>query len=243
MIDRNNIPRHIAIIMDGNGRWAKERGLPRSSGHREGIERVRETVNSAAELGVKVVTFFAFSTENWERPKKEIDVLMRFLENFLDREVSKLNKNNIRFVVIGRDDPIPKDIQRKIREAERRTQGNTGLVMILALNYGSRQEIVDAAKRFARSVASGEAGIDDLDTEKFSSYFYTAGFPDPDLFIRTSGEMRISNFLLWQLSYAELYFCRKNWPDFKRPDLIEAIEEYQKRERRFGRINVVKKDN
>jgi len=227
--------------MDGNGRWAKERGLPRTAGHREGAERVREIVNAALELGVKVVTFFAFSTENWNRPKSEINMLMRFLEDFLDREVKKMNKNNIRFQVIGRDEPLPKVIQKKIKEASRVTKGNNALVMVLALNYGSRQEIVDAVKKFAGSVSRGETDIEDIDVDTFSSYLYTKGLPDPDLLIRTSAETRISNFLLWQLSYAELYFCRKYWPDFKRADLIEAIEEYQKRERRFGRINVLKK--
>ncbi len=243
MLDKNSIPRHIAIIMDGNGRWAKERGLPRSAGHREGVQRVREIINSALKLGVKIVTFFAFSTENWDRPKAEINMLMRFLDDFLDREVKKLNKNNIRFIVIGRDEPLPKVIIRKIKEAQRKTRDNNALVMVLALNYGAREEILDAAKKFAGSVAKGEADIEDMDVDRFSSYFYTAGLPDPDLLIRTSGEMRISNFLLWQLSYAELYFCNKNWPDFKREDLIEAIEEYQKRERRFGKIDVNKKNN
>lgn len=241
MFDKDNIPRHIAIIMDGNGRWAQERGLPRTAGHREGVERVREVVNSSLELGVKIVTFFAFSTENWDRPKSEINMLMRFLEDFLDREVRKLNKNNIRFQVIGRWEPLPKIIQRKIKQAMRLTKDNDALVMVLALNYGSRQEIVDAAKKFAGSVSRKETDIEDIDVDTFGDYLYTKGLPDPDLLIRTSGEMRISNFLLWQLSYAELYFCRKYWPDFKRQELIEAIEEYQRRERRFGRINVPKK--
>ncbi|MDD2689770.1 MAG: polyprenyl diphosphate synthase, partial [Candidatus Omnitrophica bacterium] len=172
MIDKNNIPRHIAIIMDGNGRWAKERGLPRTAGHREGAERVREIVNAALELGVKVVTFFAFSTENWNRPKSEINMLMRFLEDFLDREVKKMNKNNIRFQVIGRDEPLPKVIQKKIKEASRVTKGNNALVMVLALNYGSRQEIVDAVKKFAGSVSRGETDIEDIDVDTFSSYLY-----------------------------------------------------------------------
>jgi undecaprenyl diphosphate synthase len=242
-MDDNNIPRHIAIIMDGNGRWAKEKGLPRTAGHREGIERVRETVKGCRELGVKAVTFFAFSTENWNRPKREVSMLMRYLANFLDREIRKMDNDNIRFMVIGAGDPLPEYLQKKIEAAEQKTRDNTGLAVVLALNYGARQEIVAAAKRFAAEVLRGKTRIEDLDADMFSRYFYTAGLPDPDLFIRTSGELRISNFLLWQLSYAELYFPVKYWPDFKRADLEEAIKEYQKRERRFGRIDASKKDN
>jgi undecaprenyl diphosphate synthase len=238
MLNKNNIPKHIAIIMDGNGRWAKERGLPRSVGHREGVQRVREIVKVARESGLSVITFFAFSTENWNRPKKEVDTLMRYLNNFLVREINDLNKNNIRLIVIGQDEPLPKYLQKKIKEAELKTKDNTGMTVVLALNYGARQEIVEAAKRFADSVVGGETNIEDLNPDKFSQYFYTAGLPDPDLLIRTSGEMRISNFLLWQLCYAELYFPKKYWPDFKGRDLEEAIQEYQRRERRFGRINV-----
>jgi len=243
MIDKDKIPKHIAIIMDGNGRWAKEKGLVRTVGHRQGIERIKEIIKAASELGVGVVTFFAFSTENWNRPKEEVNMLMRYLNNFLDRQVKELHKNNIRLIVIGQNDPIPKYLQKKIKEAERKTKDNTGLKMVLALNYGSRQEIVDAAKRFAGSVMRGEIDIEGLDTEAFSRYFYTAGLPDPDILIRTSGEMRISNFLLWQLSYAELYFSKKYWPDFRRADLEEVIREYQNRERRFGGIDAGKKDN
>jgi undecaprenyl diphosphate synthase len=242
MIDKNNIPKHIAIIMDGNGRWAKKKGLGRTAGHREGIERVKEIIRAAAKLGIKVVTFFAFSTENWDRPKSEIDMLMRYLNNFLNHQISELDKNNIRFMVIGKGDPIPKYLQKKLREAEQRTEGNRGIVMVLALNYGSRQEIVDAARKFAYSVLKGEDRIEDLDQDKFSRYLYTAGLPDPDLLIRTSGEMRLSNFLLWQLSYAELYFSKKFWPDFKPSDLEEALMDYQKRERRLGGIYAYKKD-
>jgi undecaprenyl diphosphate synthase len=236
MLDKNNIPKHVAIIMDGNGRWAKERGLPRTAGHRKGIERIKGIVNAARELGIKTVTFFAFSTENWNRPKKEIDMLMHSLNKFLDRQIDELNKNNIRFKVIGKERPLPEYILDKIKKTEDITKGNTGITMVLALNYGSKQEIVDAVKKFTNSVLKGEASPDELDMELFSRYLYTAGLPDPDLLIRTSGEMRISNFLLWQLSYAELYFCKKYWPDFKRSDFEKAIEEYQKRERRFGRI-------
>jgi undecaprenyl diphosphate synthase len=242
MIDKNNIPRHIAIIMDGNGRWAKARGLPRTVGHREGIKRVKEIVKVAAKLGIEAVTFFAFSTENWSRPQREVNMLMRSLNYFLDREVEELDKNNVRLKIIGRDEPIPKTLVSKLREAEFKTKGNTGIVMVLALNYGSRLEIVDAAKKFTHAVLSGNQKIENLNETEFSKYLYTSDLPEPDLLIRTSGEMRISNFLLWQLSYAELYFPRKHWPDFKQEDFYKAIEEYQKRERRFGEIDVDKKD-
>ena len=239
-MDKDTIPKHIAFIMDGNGRWAKEHGLPRSAGHREGAERVRDIVEAASELGVKVVTFFAFSTENWSRPKSEIEILMRYLEHYLDREIKQLHKNNVRFLVIGGGDPLPKYLQKRIRQAEELTRDNKKLTLALALNYGSRQEIVEAAKRFAVDVSIGKLKPEELDTKRFSRYLYTAGLLDPDLLVRTSGEMRISNFLLWQLSYAELYFPDKYWPDFRRADLVEAIEEYQRRERRFGRVNVHK---
>ena len=234
MIDKNNIPKHIAIIMDGNGRWAKSRSLSRTSGHLEGTKRVKEIVKEAADLGVKVVTFFAFSTENWSRPKSEINVLMRYLDHFLVRDVNDMHKRNIRFLVIGRNEPLPAAIQKKIKEAQSKTENNTGLTVVLALNYGSRQEIVDAAKKFAADVVSSNIKINDLDEKMFSRYFYTRGLPDPDLLIRTSKELRVSNFLLWQLSYSELYFPEKFWPDFGPADLREAIEEYQSRDRRFG---------
>ncbi len=236
MIDNNNIPKHVAIIMDGNGRWARERGLPRSAGHRAGIQRVKDIIKAASDLGIKVVTIFAFSTENWARPPKEVNLLIRALNNFLDRQIDELDKNNIRFMVIGQDKPMPQYLLAKIRKAEVRTQGNTGLIFVLALNYGSRQEIVDAVKQFSAAVIKGEAKPEDLNIDNFNNYLYTAGLPDPDLLIRTSGEMRISNFLLWQLSYAELYFPKKYWPDFAKEDLEKAIDIYQGRERRFGKI-------
>jgi undecaprenyl diphosphate synthase len=243
MLDKNNLPKHVAIIMDGNGRWAKEKGLPRTSGHYEGTKRVKEIAEAASQLGIKVLTFFAFSAENWERPKREVSALIRYLDNFLGKEINKLHRNNIRFMAIGRDEPIPKYLQNKIKEAEEKTRDNTGLIMVLALNYGSRQEIIDAVKKFSASLIEGVVNIDDIDEDKFGSYLYTANLPDPDLLIRTSGEMRISNFLLWQLSYTELYFSKKYWPDFYRSDFEEAIEEYQRRERRFGRIDASKKNN
>ncbi|MDD4981276.1 MAG: isoprenyl transferase [Candidatus Omnitrophica bacterium] len=236
MTERNMIPKHVAIIMDGNGRWAKERNLPRSYGHREGVKRVKDIVKAAADLGIKVVTFFAFSTENWVRPKREIGMLMSYLDNFLVQEVNRLHKNNMRFRVIGGSDPLPLGIQNKIKKAEAKTAGNTGLTVVLALNYGSRQEIVEAAKSFANEVILGNLKAENLDVDKFSQYLYTASLADVDFLIRTSGEMRISNFLLWQLSYAELYFTKKLWPDFKAKDFYEAIDDYKERERRFGGI-------
>jgi undecaprenyl diphosphate synthase len=243
MTNKNNIPKHIAIIMDGNGRWANEKHLPRTAGHRVGIDRVKEIVKAAGELGVSVLTLFAFSSENWTRPKREIDMLMRSLSNFLSSQIKDLIKNNIKLITIGRKEPIPEYLQNKIMEAQEKTKHNSGLTVVLALNYGSRQEIVDAVKKFSLAVVDGKENIDDLDVDRFSQYLYTAGLPDPDLLIRTSGEMRISNFLLWQLSYAELYFPKKYWPDFRKQDLNKAIRAYQKRERRFGGIDADKKDN
>lgn len=243
MIQKNNIPKHIAIIMDGNGRWAKERGLPRTAGHRRGIDRIKEIVRTANDLGVKFITFFAFSTENWKRPKVEVEMLMHSLDNFLKNQLNELHKNNIRLIIIGEKDPIPLYLRKSIKKAQESTQDNTGLTVIFALNYGSRQEIINAAKRFAKEVTLGRQNPDNLDQRIFSRFLYTAEIPDPDLLIRTSGEMRISNFLLWQISYAELYFPKKYWPEFGRKDLEKAIEEYQKRERRFGGIDVDKKDN
>ncbi|OGX18166.1 MAG: di-trans,poly-cis-decaprenylcistransferase [Omnitrophica WOR_2 bacterium RBG_13_44_8b] len=243
MIDKDNEPRHIAIIMDGNGRWAKERGLPRTAGHREGIKRVKEIIKSARQLGVQVVTFFAFSSENWSRPKAEVNLLMRFLNNFLDKEISELDKNNVRIIFIGQDEPIPALVQKKMRAAEAKTKHNSGITMALALNYGARQEILDAVKKFMHAVGKGDETVDGLNEANFSRYLYTAELPDPDLLIRTSGENRISNFLLWQLSYAELYFPKKYWPDFRNEDLENAIEIYQKRERRFGGIDAGKKNS
>jgi len=232
----NIIPKHVAIIMDGNGRWAKERALSRTAGHREGIKRAREIIETAGKSGVKVLTLFAFSSENWSRPEKEIGVLMGYLDHFLDREVDKLAKNNVRFRVIGKEEPLSGRIRLKIKQAEEKTSANNGLQLVLALNYGSRQEIIEAAKKFAASVVNKDMDIGSLDEENFSSFLYTHDLPDPDLLIRTSGEMRLSNFLLWQLSYSEFYFPKKYWPDFKDRDFKAALREYEKRQRRFGNI-------
>ncbi len=238
MQDNLKIPRHVAFIMDGNGRWAKERGLARTAGHRQGVQRVKEIIRGAGDLGIQIVTFFAFSAENWSRPKSEINVLMRYLESFLVQEIKYLYKNNMRFTVIGRADPIPKYLQVKIKQAQEKTKENTGLRVVLALNYGGRQEIVDAAKKFAQDVLDKRIKLESLDTQEFNRYLNTADIIDPDLLIRTSNEMRISNFLLWQLSYAEFYFSGKCWPDFGIEELKEAIKEYQKRERKFGGLDV-----
>jgi undecaprenyl diphosphate synthase len=223
--------------MDGNGRWAKEKGLPRSAGHRQGAKQVKEIVRAAADLGVEVVTFFAFSTENWSRPKSEVAVLMRYLREFLHKEIDGLHKNNMRFMVIGRAEPVPQSLQQEIKKAQDKTRDNTGVKVILALNYGGRQEVVDAAKGFARDVLSGAVKADKLEAEDFGKYLYTGGIVDPDLLVRTSGQMRISNFLLWQLSYTELYFTETCWPDFGEEELKKAVREFQKRERRFGGLN------
>ena len=242
MIDRTGIPRHIAFIVDGNGRWAQERHLPRALGHREGMKRVREITSACLEMGVQVVTYFTFSTENWNRPKAEVAVLMRYFDHFLKEEIRVLNKKNIRLLFIGRGSPLPEYLKIRMKQAQQDTRHNTGITMVIAVNYGSRSEIVDAAKKFASAVLKGEKKPDDLDEKLFSSFLYTAGLPDPDLLIRTSGEMRISNFLLWQLSYAEFYFAKKYWPEFMRQDLEKAIREFQRRERRFGAIDVNKKN-
>jgi len=236
IIDRDNIPKHIAIIMDGNGRWAKARGLPRTAGHQEGIKRIKEIVKAANKLGIKYLTIFAFSTENWDRPKEEVDMLMRYLDNFLRNEIEDLNKNNIRLLVIGRDKPLPDYLLKRIRSAEDYTKNNTGMTLVVALNYGARQEIIDAIKKYVCMVKENKEDIHNLNEEKFKNFLYTCDIPDPDLLIRTSGEMRLSNFLLWQISYTEFYFTKKYWPDFTEKDLLEAISDYQKRERRFGRI-------
>jgi undecaprenyl diphosphate synthase len=231
-VDFDRLPEHIAIIMDGNGRWAALRHLPRVEGHRAGIDAVRDTVETAARLGIKVLTLYAFSIENWKRPAAEISTLMMLLKRYLRSELKTLLTNDIKFRVIGRMDDLADDIQDELRAAIDRTAGDTGMLFNIALNYGGRAEIVDAARRAI------EAGIrpEDLDERRFSSFLYTAGQPDPDLLIRTSGEMRVSNYLLWQIAYAEIYVTETLWPDFRRRHLLEAVLAYQKRERRYGGI-------
>ena len=236
MLDKNNIPKHVAIIMDGNGRWARRRGFPRTVGHGAGIKRIKQIVEDASDLGIKIITFFAFSTENWQRPKREVNMLMRAFINFLDNDIAKFHKNNIRLRVIGRMRPLPSVLLDKIGQAEKLTAQNNGLTVVIALNYGGRAEIVDAVTRIIQSFRTGDFKISQLNEEMFSRFLYAPDLPSPDLLIRTSGELRLSNFLLWQLAYAELHFPKKYWPDFSKQDLIEAISEYQKRQRKFGRV-------
>jgi undecaprenyl diphosphate synthase len=231
-VNPERLPSHVAIIMDGNGRWAAQRHLPRVEGHRAGSEAVRDTVETCARLGIDVLTLYAFSVENWKRPKTEISTLMLLLKRYLRSELGMLLRNGIRFSVIGRADQLAPDIREELASAVERTAGNTGMQFNIALNYGGRAEIVDAARR---AMAAGVAP-EQLDETIFASYLYTAGQPDPDLLIRTSGEMRVSNFLLWQIAYAEIYVTDTLWPDFRRRDLLEAVLAYQKRERRFGGI-------
>jgi undecaprenyl diphosphate synthase len=233
-LDFERLPEHIAIIMDGNGRWAAQRHLPRVEGHRAGIEAVRDTVETAARLGIKVLTLYAFSIENWKRPATEISTLMLLLKRYLRSELKTLLTNNIKFRVIGRMDDLADDIQDELRAAMERTANDSGMLFHIALNYGGRAEIVDAARRAIESGMRAE----DLDEQRFASFLYTAGQPDPDLLIRTSGEMRVSNYLLWQIAYAEIYVTETLWPDFRRRHLLEAVFAYQKRERRYGGISI-----
>ncbi|WP_271628571.1 isoprenyl transferase [Caldicellulosiruptor sp. DIB 104C] len=236
-IDKEKMPRHIAIIMDGNGRWAKKRGLPRSAGHRFGAQKLREIVLFADEIGLKYITVYAFSTENWKRPKDEVENLMNLLREFFDTEIENLiNKTQIRIRVIGDISKLDKDIQERIISAEERTKDKTGLCVVIALNYGGRSEIINAVKNLALDIKSGKIDIEAINEELFKNYLYTKDIPDPDLLIRPSGEMRVSNFLLWQISYTEFWFSNVLWPDFKKEHLLKAIEDYQKRERRFGGV-------
>ncbi len=231
-VNFEQLPAHVAIIMDGNGRWAALRHLSRVEGHRAGIDSVRDVVESSARLGIDVLTLYAFSIENWKRPRAEINTLMMLLKRYIRLELGTLHRNNIRFRVIGRTDELASDVQHELEVGIRETDGNTGMLFNIALNYGGRAEIVDAARR---AIAAGvPAG--DLDERRFSDFLYTAGQPDPDLLIRTSGEMRVSNFLLWQIAYSEIWVTETLWPDFRRRDLLEAIVAYQKRDRRYGGI-------
>ena len=231
-VNFEQLPAHIAIIMDGNGRWAAQRHLPRVEGHRAGIDSVRDVVETSARLGIEVLTLYAFSVENWKRPRAEINTLMTLLKRYLRLELSTLLKNDIRFQVIGRKDELSADVQHELDIGIRQTATNRGMLFNIALNYGGRAEIVDAAKRVLA------AGIDPdvLDERRFGAFLYTAGQPDPDLLIRTSGEMRVSNFLLWQIAYSEIWVTETLWPDFRRRHLLEAVVAYQKRDRRYGGI-------
>ena len=232
------IPRHVAIIMDGNGRWAKAKGLPRVAGHKAGVDNVREIVRAAVERGVPVLTLYAFSQENWKRPKEEVSFLMNLLDFFLKEEVKNLMKEGVALKTIGRIEALPEQTLKQLRDAVRETSGNKKMILNIALNYGARTEILDAVHQILEEAKAGQwtHGRSELDERSFSDRLYTRGLPDPDLLIRTSGEMRLSNFLLWQLSYAEIYITGKYWPDFKKEDFAVALEEYAKRERRFGDV-------
>jgi len=236
-LDRSKLPTHVAIIMDGNGRWAKERGQERVYGHYEGVVSVREIVNACGEIGIKYLTLYAFSAENWNRPKAEVDALMELLVNTIRKEVEDLKKNNVKLHTIGDFASLPEICQKELNEAKEITAMNTGLNLILALSYSSRQEVVMAAKKIAERVAKGELKTEDINGALFTSCLYTAAFPDPELMIRTSGEHRISNYLLYQLAYAELYFTNVHWPDFRKQNLYEALLNYEQRERRFGKTS------
>jgi undecaprenyl diphosphate synthase len=237
-IDPERMPRHVAIIMDGNGRWAAQRSLPRVMGHRAGADAVRKTVETAARLGLECLTLYAFSTENWKRPRFEIRALMDLLTEYLRKELHSLKENNIRFRMLGRSEEMHISVLEQIRKAELSTFQNTGLQLNIALNYGGRAEIVDAVKKVGREIAAGRLNADDISEQLLHQNLYISSLPDPDLLIRTSGEMRISNFLLWQIAYAEMHVTETLWPDFGERDLLTAIIEYQKRNRRFGRIHL-----
>ena len=234
-IDKNNLPRHIAIIMDGNGRWAKEKGEDRLFGHFHGVESVRNIVEGCAELGIEYLTLYAFSTENWDRPEYEVIGLMELLVSTIHKEVESLDKNNIRLHVIGDMNMLPENAKNELNEALEITKKNTGLNLIMALSYSGRWELLTAVKSIAQEVKDGRLNIENIDQETLQKYLCTSDFPDPELMIRTSGEFRISNFLLYQLAYAELYFTNVRWPDFRKENLYDAIVDYQSRERRFGK--------
>jgi undecaprenyl diphosphate synthase len=231
-----NVPDHIGIIMDGNGRWAKKRGLPRTAGHRAGIDAVRRIVRACGELGVSYLTIYTFSTENWGRPKLEVSMLMDLLVEVTRREIEDLHKNNVRLRAIGDLDKLPKKTRKVLLDGIERLSGNTGLTLNLAINYGGRAEIVNAAKNFAREAGKNPALVDSLDEKGFGRYLYTHGSPDPELIIRTGGDCRISNFLLWQAAYAEIHITGTLWPDFDKESLVKAIEDYNSRDRRFGKV-------
>lgn len=236
----NKIPTHVAIIMDGNGRWAQQRGLPRSAGHRQGVKTVRRILEASSELGISVLTLYAFSQENWKRPRVEIMVLMNLLNYFLDKEIKHLMKEGVQLRTMGKIEALPNELVKKLEQAVQLTQHNKKIILNLALNYGARAEILRACSQIAEEASRNHATFEGdraLTEEKFSEYLYTRGLPDPDLLIRTSGEMRLSNFLLWQLSYSEIVVTKKLWPDFQKDDFLKALKEYGTRQRRFGGIS------
>ncbi len=235
-LDMSNLPEHIAIIMDGNGRWAQKRKLPRTAGHKAGIETIREIIRTCSDLKIKYLTLYAFSTENWQRPEGEISALMQLLVYYLRKEINELHKNNVRIHTIGDISKLPQAVIEEIQSALKLTQHNNGLFVNIALNYGGRDEIVRAVKILCEKVKEGELDVSQIDEKVFEQYLYTKGIPSPDLLIRPSGELRISNFLLWQMAYTEFWFSNIYWPDFTKEHLIQAICDYQKRERRFGGV-------
>jgi undecaprenyl diphosphate synthase len=233
---RANLPAHVAIIMDGNGRWARARHLPRVEGHRNGVESVRAIVRACGEVGVKYLTLYAFSVENWNRPKDEVDTLMKYLARFLKNEIGELNRNNVRLETIGQIYRLPEFVQEQLRKTQAALAKNNGLTLVLALSYGGRQEIVEGVRAIATKVKAGRLDAADINEKVIAEHLYTRHFPDPDLLIRTSGEMRLSNFLLWQISYAELVVTPMLWPDFRKAEFFAALEEYARRHRRFGGV-------
>lgn len=236
-MSNSSLPRHIAIIMDGNGRWAKKRFLPRNAGHKAGVETVRRMLTICAEKGVEVLTLFTFSSENWRRPKEEVSLLMSLFMMALKREVKILHKNNVRLRLIGAQDAFPEKLQKLVSDAERLTKDNSGITLVIAANYGGRWDIVDTTKRLAKQVQEGTLQVEDINETLFQEHLSLGDLPEPDLFIRTGGEKRISNFLMWQLAYTELYFTDTLWPDFDKAAFMEALESFSSRERRFGRTS------
>jgi len=237
ILKRGKLPLHVAIIMDGNGRWAKKRGLPRIAGHQAGVKAVKRIVRVASEIGIKYLTLYTFSTENWKRPKEEVSAIMKLLEQTTRREIDELDKSNVKLITTGRIEELSPKRRNILEKATQKTKDNTGLTLNLALSYSGRIEILDAVKKLAQDVEQGKLEIKNIDENLFSKYLYTKDLPDPDLLIRTSGEMRLSNFLLWQTSYTELYITQVLWPDFSIENFYKAILNYQERERRFGRVN------
>lgn len=244
IIKSKPIPKHICIIMDGNGRWAEKRGLPRTAGHRQGVEAIKDIIKVTSDIGIKYLTLYAFSTENWKRPKKEIEAIMNLLVEYLHRELENLHKNNVKIVTIGDISVLPTKVYEEVKRAIHKTKHNTGLQVNVALNYGGRSEIVMAIQEIASKVANNELNIEDIDEELISNHLYTAGIPDPDLLIRTGGDWRISNFLLYQIAYTELWFSDATvyWPDFSVEHYLDAISDFQNRQRRYGGI-VTRKDD
>jgi undecaprenyl diphosphate synthase len=238
-LDWSRLPRHVAVIMDGNGRWAARRGQPRVAGHRAGVEAVRAAVDTGARLGLGALTLYAFSTENWKRPRLEVDALMRMLKRYLRLELEEIHRQNIRFQPIGRIEGLRDSVRRELERSVERTAGNTGMVLSVALNYGGRAEIVDAVRAAARALAAAGRSAEEVTEEEIGRHLYTAGLPELDLLVRTSGELRISNFLLWQAAYSEIYVTETLWPDFRRADLLEAVADFQRRDRRFGGLKLV----